>query len=398
MKSEKIIENRSINIANGVIKEIGDFTELSINKEDEVFDGRGMYLTPGFSDMHVHTYLPEESLLFLANGVTRIRNMWGFPEHISYRENIRRGEILAPELFTTGPLTDGLDPLWENSYILTDTNKVEEYVNKIKDEGYDFIKIYDKISQDVFFKIMEVANKVDIPVVGHIPFNVDIKDAINSNLASIEHFTGYDLKNKNIDEISDVIELTLESGVWNCPTLLVIKNLCELTKRNENPELYRKESLPNLKYVPKATIDMWSSQGGYDFGYDNYSKLIKHLYDRGGNIVSGSDTLNPYIVSGFSIHEEFELMDKAGLTPFQILETTTINPAKMLGIDNRAGTIEVGKDADLVLLKENPLEDIANTRTIEAVIVKGKLLDKKSLEDMLKEVEMMYTTATIKER
>jgi len=117
-----------------------------------------------------------------------------------------------------------------------------------------------------------------------------------------------------------------------------------------------------------------------------YEKLLKVLYDKGARIVAGTDTGNPFVIAGFSLHEEFQYMNEAGLTPYQVLLTTTKNAAEMLGYEKRLGTIEAGKDADLVLLDKNPLGDIKNTKTIAGVMVKGVWLPKEQLQSMLAEV------------
>lgn len=161
-----------------------------------------------------------------------------------------------------------------------------------------------------------------------------------------------------------------------------------MMRQNENIYKLQKSQFENIKYVPEWQRNEWSAYGHISvYRYQRSKDFTKELYIRGANIVSGSDTGMPYNVPGFSLHKEFLELADAGLTPYQILLTTTVNPAKMLGIDDRIGTIEEAKDADLVLLNKNPLLDIKNTNTITGVMVKGRWFSRSSLNKLLKKAE-----------
>ena len=323
--------------------------------------------------MHVHAGYIEEATLFLANGVTLIRNMWGNPQHLQMKKKIQNRQIPGPELFTTGPLIDGRGAYWPGSFIITDPNKVAGAITKMKQDGYDAIKVYDRLLPEVYDEIIKTAKNLDIPVVGHVPFSVGLKHVIDSGQYSIEHFTGYNTKSK------DIIDLTVQSGVWNCPTLIVMK-------KYSNVQLLKTKEIPELKYVHPDLLRSWKQAYNYYMNFVGSKRFLKTLYDEGANIVSGTDVGNPYVIAGFSLHEEFQYMNDAGLTPYQILLTTTVNPAKMLGIEDRVGTIEIGKDADLVLLAKNPLLDIKNTKMISGVMTKGVWLSEEQLKGMLDKI------------
>jgi uncharacterized protein YciI len=162
MTGEEIIESISVHVSvsEGKIMGIGEFSDLILPDQVKVIDGRGKYLTPGFSDMHVHTYYPEELDLFIANGVTTVRNMFGFPEHLKARKAIKDKKIIGPELFTTGPLIDGKNAYWPGSFILIKKEDVKEAITKMKMDGYDFIKVYDKLSPQVYNEIIRVEKKM----------------------------------------------------------------------------------------------------------------------------------------------------------------------------------------------------------------------------------------------
>ncbi|MBN2444582.1 MAG: amidohydrolase family protein [Spirochaetales bacterium] len=371
MTEETVFENYSVYTSEGKIKAIGKFEELEYPRDTIIIDCQGKYLAPGFGDMHVHTHYIEEATLFLANGVTLIRNMWGNPQHLKMKKKIQNRQFLGPELFTTGPLIDGKGAIWPGSFIITDPKEVAGAITKMKQEGYDAIKVYDKLMPKVYDEILKTAKSLDIPVVGHVP--VGVKHAIESGQYSIEHFKGYNMNSKAS------IDLTVQSGVWNCPTLIVMKNY-------SNVHLLKTKEIPELKYVHPDRLKSWKQRYSYYMNFEGSKRFLKALYDKGANIVSGTDVGNPYVIAGFSLHEEFQYMNDAGLTPYQVLLTTTINPAKMLGIENRVGTIEIGKDADLVLLAKNPLLDIKNTKMIAGVMTKGVWLSEKKLKSMLDKI------------
>jgi hypothetical protein len=176
-----------------------------------------------------------------------------------------------------------------------------------------------------------------------------------------------------------IIVETVKSGIWNCPTLLVYKNYENLNYLKKNPP-------SEIKYVNPNTVRNWNNHHQKNMGLTKNMKLLNTLVNNKANIVSGTDAGVLYTVAGFSLHEELTVMQDAGLTPYQILLSATRNCAEMLGYEYRLGTIEKGKDADLVLLKKNPLEDINNTKSIVGVMAKGSWYPKKELNPMLNEV------------
>lgn len=384
MTEEKVEENISVYIKQGIIEAIGSFESLNLPKDTKIINAKGKYLLPGFSDMHVHLMFEEpqdEMNLYLANGITRVRNMFGLPWHREIQQRMSEDKLFGPDIFTTGPLLDGPGAFWPESVILENKEQAIKAVKEVKQKGFMAVKVYDRLSSEVFDQIMETAKEVDLPVMGHIPWEVGIENSYNAGLFSNEHFTGYNFEE---DILPKQIDLTLEKNIWNCPTLVVLKNYEHLNALKEQ------ETIEEFRYIPADIITWWKSAEPFSFGFKEKKELLNSLYHRGGNIVSGTDTGNPFVIPGFSLHEEFQLMNEAGLTAYEVLLTTTVNAAEMMGEEAFRGTVEEGKIADLVLLANNPLEDIRHSRGIDGVVNKGVWLSKEKLDGFLKDIEETY--------
>lgn len=373
MRNDSILKKHSVLIKGRKIIDIGIFEEMEIPKAALIIDGKEQYLIPGLCDMHVHLVDDDDRILYIANGVTFIRNMSGDPYHLKVREKINKKCLIGPEIYTTGPIIDGLNPYWPRlSIVIDDKEKVFKALLQMKNDGYDAIKVYEKLTKEVYDEIIRVAKKLEMPVVGHVPKSLDLKEVLFSGQTSIEHFRGYE---KYFSD-EQIITETVKSGIWNCPTLLCDKN-------NENLN-YLKNNPPNeLKYVYPIIVRVWKTYSQSNSFFVKQMKLLNTLTNNNANIVSGTDVANPFIVAGFSLHEELSLKQDAGLTPYQILLSATRNCAEMLGYESRLGTIEKEKDADLVLLKNNPLENIKNTKSIVGVMTKGSWYPKEDLNSML---------------
>lgn len=375
MCNDSILYGRSVLVMDGKIADIGIFDEMKIPKDAQIINGKEQYLIPGLCDMHVHFNDDDDRILYIANGVTLIRNMSGDPYHLKVRKKIKEKCLIGPEIYTTGPYIDGLNPTWPGSVIISDKDKVFEALSQMKNDGYDAIKVYETLTKEVYDEIIRVAKKLEMPVVGHVPQSLDLKEVLFSGQSSIEHLKGYD---KYFSD-EQIIAETVKSGIWNCPTLLCDKNCENLNYIKKNPPI-------EIKYVSPNQVYNWENWNPVNLGFVMHMKLLNTLTNNNANIVLGTDVGTPYVVAGFSLHEELSLRQDAGLTPYQILLSATRNCAEMLGYESRLGTIEKAKDADLVLLKNNPLENIKNTKSIVGVMTKGSWYPKEELNSMLEMV------------
>ncbi|SCZ07735.1 amidohydrolase family protein [Alkaliphilus peptidifermentans] len=364
MTEDKVLENYSVVIKEGIIAEIGEFQTVNIPEDALIIEGEGKYLMPGLVDMHVHLWrYGGEDTLYLVNGITSVQNMWGNPGLLNTRKfNDRR---LGPRIFTTGPIMDGPLPIWPGSKVLETPEVARKAVIAVQEEGYDAVKVYEKLSLEVYEEIMKTAEEIGIKVVGHVPREVGIRKALELGQDSIEHLSGYTLEN-----IENEAELTAENNVWNTPTLALFN-------------IFKEENeIEGLEYIDPRQIETWRRRkpdGGYEY-LEIRQNFVRIIHEKGGKLLAGTDANNPFVVPGFSLHNELEYLADAGLTPYEVLKTATYNPAEFLGQLDKLGTVEVGKEADLILLSENPLEDIKNTRSVEGTMARGVWLTHESLQ------------------
>lgn len=388
----------------------------------------GKFLIPGLWDMHIHVFnniserSPNEYYhpLFIANGVTSVRDMWTKPKNINYvkqwRWNAEASPGMLPRYVSVGTLIDGVPHVWPNSDTVRNAEEARVMVRDIKKGGIDFFKVYSNLSREAYFAIADECKKLNFPFAGHVPNGVSMLEASNAGQKSQEH-VGYwamftELSNeqekfKNIkpNEFTPALRTELfqsiseqkatalaatfvKNGTALCPTLVQYRGAMiaddqqiHADDRLQYVDSFDKNSwaaIPSSYRQPKSLRDM-----RYQKGLD----IVGMLHRGGVLILAGTDLGNPFVYAGFSLHDELLLLVKAGLSPLAALQAATLNPAKYVGRHNEVGTITEGKLADLVLLDDNPLTNISNTKKITAVIYGGKLLKKNALDKMLQEAK-----------
>jgi imidazolonepropionase-like amidohydrolase len=412
------------------ITEIGPTRSVRAPKDAQIVSGTGKFLIPGLWDMHVHWYLKDYLPLFLANGVTGIRQMWGMPMHHHWRKEQESGSLLGPRLIIASPIIDGPNPIWRESVSVADEAQAREAVRKARQDGADFIKIYSRLTRDAFFAVADETKKLGVPFAGHIPQSVTVAEASDAGQKSIEHLTGIlmacssreeELRkelaaatsanpgqfssaqfrriNQSIyesfsaDKAAALFARLKRNQTWQCPTLTVLRSGAYLSDPN-----FRND--PRLKYMPESVRTQWDPTKDFRFrnrteedhqmaklGFRKQTEIIRPMRQAGVEFIAGTDVLNPYCFPGFSLHDELALLVEAGLTPLEALQAATINAARYQAREKELGTVAKDKLADLVLLEANPLEKITNTQKIDAVIMNGKLIDKAQLQQMLQNIE-----------
>ena len=416
------------------ITKIGTTAKTKIPKNAQVIDASGKFLIPGLWDMHVHLQEKTPFPLFIANGVLGVRHMGGNLKQVfEWREAVRLGKLLAPRIVTCGSVVDDKNEPEDVISALT-AEEGRKTVSINKNQGADFIKVYDGVSREAYFALVEEAKRQRIPFAGHIPVAVTSFEASDAGQRSIEHLgnilrSSSTLPANEIEQRADtLVKPSGKPGDFShIPARIAEQTKIELATydrrkaeqlfarfaRNQTwqvPTLEIKRVLSyvddgtffndsRMKYIPAAELEELKPENNFLLKYrtPEYIRVRKLLYEKefdlvremhraGVGFLLGTD-IPGYGFTGFTVHDELALFVQAGFTPLEALQTATINPAKFLDLDKSLGTIEKGKLANLVLLDADPLENIANTKKISAVIINGKYLPKDSLQKMLADVE-----------
>lgn len=424
VKNGSVQRNHSIRIEGNTITAIGK--RVTVGKRDVVLDAREKYVLPGLTDMHVHIRDVEQASfnLFLAHGVTSVRDMHN-PFHCddigAWRDSINRLAIAPRVVAAAGCIVDGPgDQRGYNFQVVSTIQEGKATVQRMKTARADFIKVYSRLSPANYQAIMEEATKQNLPVYGHIPFAMPIRNCVEAGHGTIEHMDAFHIatssQERNIlDSIaSDRLrfpdfmercystydssklyplgELLNTNDVWICPTLAVdfLYYLHDHVYSARGQQVFAR--LPpnvNGKWKrPNAIVRSSDDSVLYAGIFYRELSMLGTLSRAGTRIIAGTDA-SPvrYVIPGFSLHEELKWYVRAGLTPLGAIQTATINPALSLKQEGKFGSIEKGKVADLIILDGNPLEDIAAIDKISAVVVRGSLLHRKDLDQLLTDAD-----------
>ena len=398
MNSETILLNHRVIIGNGKILKIEPASQKTTNKIDIRIEATGKYLIPGLVETHYHLQnnIENEFKLLIANGITSARNMAEYPgqDHIKIREDSKKKRILSPHYYTTGPYLKRKD--------LSTIDAVEKVINQHKEKGYDYLKIADNLPKKTYLKLLEVAQKEKVLVVGHGQRNLPLEFSLRmKSIAHIEEFMNIFTKEEknSIKFLTQKAKEIKTSGIYVSPTLGIFEMISKYADKKKSEILNNNK---NIKYLPKHYSAYWKSNNiNYrkNSWFTDKKSLIRLekelewqkkftliLHKIGVPLMAGSDTYGLFL-PGFSLHHELELIHNSGLSTYETLKTATVNPARYLNTISQSGTISEGKLADLVLLEKNPLDDIRNTKTIIGVVIKGKWLNKEYLNKILRDVK-----------
>ena len=359
-------------------------------------DGAGKFLIPGLWDMHVHVgtgdFEKQQMLrLFITQGVTGIRLMNGRPRHHLWRQEIERGDLLGPRMVIASRTIAGPTSFASGAKV-NNAEEARTAARQAKTEDADFIKVHDGLSRESYFAILDEAKKLGLTVAGHVPESITAAEASTAGQKSIEHFTGLNEAANDSAKADALIPILKKNHTWLCPTLFMIRNYSVL----DDPRLAND---PHLRYLNQAWKGWWldMTRDANKMPATEWAArreivrkgkaLFGRFQQEGVQILAGTDDSNPFVVPGFGLHDELAMLVESGLSPMQALRTATVNPAKFLGDGQTAGAIERGKAADLLILNADPLKDIHNTTNIHAVVLNGRLFDRRALTAILKEIE-----------
>jgi imidazolonepropionase-like amidohydrolase len=398
-----------------------------------IIDATGQFLIPGLWDMHVHSafgnwfpggrdvILP----LFIANGVTGVRDMGGdLPVLLGWRAAISAGTLVGPRMIVAGPMLDGYLPdgkslRFPSSVPVTSPADAVAAVQSLAAQHVDFIKVQTEVPRDAYVAAAAEAHRLGLPIVGHVPSRVRASEAIDAGQKSIEHLMGLFegcstqedrfihgtgnmqllLSSYDPQRCEALLQRLAKAQVWQCPTLAWQKGETLL-------DLLDQDHQPLARYVPMAwrtgSWHRFTEQIMVDIRKDPLERRREYwhrnltmtgaLHRAGVPILAGTDAApGVFVVPGFSLHDELGEMVAAGLTPIEALQTATSNPARFFGRSDM-GRVAPGTVADLVLLAADPTIDIHNTTTVRAVVADGRLYDRAALDGLLRGVEAAAKT------
>jgi len=357
----------------------------------------GKYIIPGLFDMHAHvgnvlknSYNQSESedmlSMLLAYGITTIRNTGGPTEQsVALKKNISEGKIMGPQIFTAGQLlnTPQIPVPFVEKQVITEQDVRQEVRNQIE-AGVDYVKLYVGLTPKLAQAAIREAHSNGTKVIGHL-YLTSWTDAANLGVGDNKTAVNY------ID--------FLTHGVPVSPSLLSKENRQKFLEAGDHPfnhflwldlvDLNGPEISEMIKAVANnsipvdPTLDIYEAmikgEPEYQYLWPKVLQLTKMMYNNGVPILSGTDIPNFDLVPGASLHHELELLVEAGIPPLEVIKIATRNGAQALDIERDVGTIEPGKQADMIVLSENPLDDISNTKKIETVINNGQLIDRVEL-------------------
>jgi imidazolonepropionase-like amidohydrolase len=343
--------------------------------------------------------------MFMANGVTTVRNMWGSETIDALASQINSGGLIGPRIYSTGPITDGNAPVWESSRIVETPAQAEEAVRSDKQKGYVAIKVYSQLSKDGYNAIVAAARRQGLPVVGHVPTSVGLEGAIADRQDSIEHLDAFltllasdgstgktrtiaeALQKADLKKLPAIVQAIKAAEVWICPTVVVYDlPRTDPVGREEAsfvpPDVFVRygKMYPNHDVDPRATPQ----------GHALLLAIVAALHSGGAHLLLGTDTMKAGTLPGYSLHTELENFAAAGMTPYEAIRAGTVDAAKFLHQENEFGLVGKGLRADLILVDANPLADVKNVSKIAGVLAGGRWLSAAELNRQLVALRAKY--------
>lgn len=420
-------------IGGDVISAIGDHGTIATFAPVETVDGTGKFLIPALWDAHVHLTFDEDIgeaalPLFVANGITRVRDTGGLANKmLAMRERAGARGPAAPEIYFSGPLIDGIPRVYDGSPAsypdissgAATPDEAIRQVNQLADIGVHFIKSYEMLTPATFRALVTRATERGLPVTSHVPLSMDAASVAAAGVRGMEHLRNIGLscagsadtlltarqrmlregqamegsslrasihaaqrpiafEDQSEARCTDLIATLAAHRVFQTPTLA-------LNTRGAFRHFATAEWQRTFAYLPDPVRLRWqrtveraiaAAKDPAQIAFSDWSlEMVSKLHHADVPIMAGTDTPIGFLTPGFSLHLELERLVQAGLTPQAALASATIEPAAFFGLQDKMGTIEVGKISDMVLLTANPLTDIRNTTQIDSLVVRGTYLD-----------------------
>lgn len=366
------LSSNSLLIENNIIKQIGDYNQLTKNNLTKIIECNGKYLIPGLFDMHMHIAEHENSIpmleKLLKNGITSIRDMGGIADTVALaKDMIRKGEIKGPDIYFAGVTLDGPQTNDPFHYQVRDTTDLRDIVHDLKKLDVDFLKVHNYFPNNRLVELKNVGNSFGLNIAGHIPVGIGPMELDSVGIKCVEHInsliSGLVLKKSNgINNITDAF--TMLDSVY-------VSKLSKYYRDNEiavTPTLYTLNDLySNLENEESRNIGIRMM--------NRFHEITLWMNQESVLLLAGSDMGPVNSLTINALHYELEMMVKSGLSTLEALKTATINPSRYLKIDKKYGSIDINKIANLLILNSNPLDNITNTKDIYFVIKNGEVMN-----------------------
>ncbi|WP_435138433.1 amidohydrolase family protein [Formosa sp. A9] len=375
VENEAIEENKDILIKEGKIFGISNHKKsYNAYTIKEKINAEGKFVMPSLIDMHVHipdglskTILP----MYFANGISLVRSMRAVDSYSKIKEGLSDKYYYPSIYFSSPTISRKLD---------FDSEEVDSLFSKYAIDGYDFTKILSVKDSTVFKNIVTSAEKYNIELAGHYLPNIPKSLFYKANYKTVEHLGGF-IHNDSLD-LSSLKEF-ITRNIYMCPTLNWYYISDKIIEENQilNKEEYS-------RFIPNNILEIWKeryiSKNKNVTDYTNRIKAVENINAVAPELIIAGGDSNIYIVPGFGLYDELNRLEDAGLSPFQILKTATVNSAKCLNIFDKTGSVDIGKEASLLILNENPIMNLSSLKNIYGIFYKNRYSDRTTLDLILK--------------
>ena len=366
------VQNSCIVVRNDRIEFVGKDGDIDIPKEAEIIDVKGLTLLPGLIDAHYHNEDSDEmASLFLSHGVTSVRDPG---EWIESYDGIRASGKAIPRLFLAGPHIDTYPPAYPlDAYIVKDAEEARLAVDQFARQGATVIKVYYRLSIGMIVEICNTAHRYGLPVTAHLEIT-NARDAIEAGVDGIEHITSFGTCLLPMRDAEKYKQLVMADNNARRRGRYEVWNSLNLENNIAADSLIQFLSDKKTFVSPTLAVFERQSDKGDSIEVNGFSNMMKFVgkAKRGGvRIVVGSHSYVPYAEPGFAYFREMELLQEAGLSNMEVIEAATMENAWFFRIEERLGSIEEGKIADLLLVEGDPLKDIQAMRNVRRVMLNG---------------------------
>jgi imidazolonepropionase-like amidohydrolase len=398
--------NQTVLVRGERVVATGPAARIRVPRGARMLGHRGQIVAPGLADMHVHIFEPNDGVLFLANGVTTVRNMAGRADTDALAARIEAGENPGPHIYSSGPIIDG--PREPTTLDVMD--EVRRRVNATADRHYIAAKLYENLAPDVFAGAVAEARRRGLQVYAHVPLSMGVRDVLALRIDSIEHLTGFDRAlapqsrsawdqerwaATDASLMAPLAHDVANSGVWNTATLVTwfaAERAFAHIEAAEHAPLYR-YATPRLRRHWRGLYEQARQEHDPARAWDLAQRghrarlaMVKALHEAGAGLLIGTDATQPFLYPGFSLQDELALHRDAGIPVRDILRAATRDAARFLRREPEFGRIVPGARADLVLLDQDPAMKLEALRSPAGVMAAGRWYDAATLRRMLDEV------------